>query len=125
MIIKLSGPQKHRNTSFWEKGKSILATAIQFVRCCAGAKTLVVWCRWPLAVSSCIIQERSFVFLNTKKMQQLKYNTTGHKAHFISGASCHMFWHQNAIIRQFYQQQNFIRPISISGGIHAHFHDKS
>jgi hypothetical protein len=58
-------------------------------------------------------------------MHQLKYNTTGHKAHFISGANCHMFWHKGPIMRQFYQKQNFIGPTSISGGIHPHFNDKS
>jgi len=64
-------------------------------------------------------------YFKTNKMHQLKqYSTTGHKGHFTSGANCHMFWHQGAIIRQFYQQKNSIGPTSISGDIHPYFHDK-
>jgi len=34
-------------------------------------------------------------------MHELKYNTTDHKAHFISGANSYLFGHQGAILREF------------------------
>jgi hypothetical protein len=121
--LRTSGTQE--NFILGEKER-LLTTAIQFICCFAGAKTLDVWRRWSLAVSRCIQQERRFLFIKTNIIHQLKqYNTTGHKAHFISGVNCHMFWHQGAIIRQFYQKQNLIGPTSISGDIHPHFHDKN
>jgi hypothetical protein len=34
-------------------------------------------------------------------MQQLKYNKIDNKTHFIPGANCYMFQHQDAIIREY------------------------
>jgi len=41
------------------------------------------------------------MFLKTNKLQYLNHSKIDHKAHFTSGANCHMFRHQGATVREF------------------------